>query len=1015
MNRAKGRMEAVRLLKIVLRGFKSFAEKTTIELNEGITAIVGPNGSGKSNISDAIKWVLGEQNIRNLRGQKAEDIIFSGTEKRKPLGMAEVSLYFDNTDKSLDIEYNEVVITRRLYRSGDSEFYINKKSCRLKDIHHLFADTGIGRDSMAVIGQNKIDQILNSRPEERRLIFEEVSGISRFKGRKLEALKKIQETDRNIERISDMLHVLEEQLEPLAKKAEKTKEFQALDKERKTLEASLVLQRLRTAERILTKVENDHIRLVEEEAASAAETAKADAQLVEYRRDRAQLESALKEIEQEYTTIRSSYEALRMQQQLRIEKIDDLRQRLQRMKEWASQIKVQEVEQIQILQKLEAKVQELKQEWKTAQEEQQSFLQQVQERRTLVHQMRTKYEERKRLVDSKEHHVLGLIQRIKVLDVMEKEGEGLSRAPKEVLKSTQPWRSFVCGAVAHLCEVPERYSVAIDAALGGTAQYIVTETEKAAKQAIQYLKERKGGRTTFLPIETIQEKAKVAEEDKVLQYPGVLGTALSVIGYDKKYERIFASLLGRIFIAKDLDTATAVAKAFRYCLRLVTLDGNQVNPGGSLSGGSMKQGEASLIGRHTLLHTLRKEVEEKTKELETYRTEVAQLESDLAKVRQALEEAEAIRQQQVVEAARLEVAVQGAEKDVSQEKVRQEDQKKRWEAEEKEKVSLQRQWEEEQRRQEEGNDQERHLQQALAQIEIKRTETYDQQRIQREAIEQLEKDTVELRNRLDKMRQRSSEQTARIQRAKFDIEKEEAQLQELGLTRQEAMDSRYVGTTEELQQEVGRIQAKIAMLGVINPNAQSEYEEAKNHVTFMTTQQEDLLGARERLMQILEEIDQAMASQFAEAFQEISTYFQDTFSQLFEGGTGSLALTDKEHILESGIEIYACPPGKKKQALTLLSGGERSLTVIALLFSFLAYKPAPFCLVDEIDAALDEANVARFSNYLKHYTEDTQFIVVTHRRRTMEAATMLQGVTMEEKGVSTLITVKFGDELEVEG
>ncbi len=1005
----------MQLLKIVLRGFKSFAEKTTIELNEGITAIVGPNGSGKSNISDAIKWVLGEQNVRNLRGQKAEDIIFSGTEKRKPLGMAEVSLYFDNTDKSLDIEYSEVVITRRLFRSGDSEFYINKKSCRLKDIHALFADTGIGRDSMAVIGQNRIDQILNSRPEERRLIFEEVSGISRFKGRKLEALKKISETDRNLERISDMLHVLEEQLEPMAKRAEKTRRFQELDRERKNIEASLVLQKLRTAERILTKVENDRIRLAEEEAAGAAESGAVEARLLEFRQERDQLDEEVRSMEQQYSQARASHERILAQVQLRAEKVRETGERLERVKILAASAQQQQEERLQYMESIQEEMRQLRQQWETEKQRQEVFLKQLQDLRTAVHGRRNVYEERKTSVDRLEHQVLGLIQRIKVLDMMEKEGEGLSRATKEVLKSSQPWRKEICGAVAHLCQVPERYSVAIDAALGGTAQFIVTETEQAAKQAIRYLKERKGGRTTFLPIETIQARQLTKEETSALQEPGILGSALSLVSYDEKYEKIFSSLLAKILIAENLDAAAKAAKKYNYRLRLVALDGSQVNPGGSLSGGSMRQGEASLIGRHTMLAGLRREEEEQKQALEELRGSLVAAETALIGERNELERAEAQRQSQMVEAARLEIAVQAAEKEWQQEIKRNEEMISRQKREREEQKQIEKQIELETGQLAQDTEEEKRLQERMLELEKERQVRYDRQKEKRRLIQEMEEESQLLRSRLERLRQRVNEQDARIQRARFDIENEERQLADNGLTRQEAMEVRLPGTAEELQTALGRVHAAIAMLGPINPGAQAEYEEAKEHCAFMTAQHDDLVGARERLMIVLKEIDEAMGRQFTEAFKDISRYFQQTFSQLFEGGTGSLTLTDSGNILESGIEIFACPPGKKKQAMSLLSGGERSLTVIALLFSFLAYKPAPFCLVDEIDAALDEANVARFSNYLKNYTDDTQFIVVTHRRRTMEAATMLQGVTMEEKGVSKLITVKFGDELEVEG
>ena len=1181
----------MQLVKMELRGFKSFADKTTLTFDTGITAIVGPNGSGKSNISDAVRWVMGEQNVRQLRGQKAEDIIFAGTETRRPQGAAEVSLYFDNTDHTLDVEFTEVVITRRLFRSGESEFYINKRPCRLKDIHVLFADTGIGQDSMAVIGQNRVDRILNSKPEERRVIFEEVAGISRYKGRKAEGLKKIAETERNLERIQDMMSLLTERLAPMAKEAEKLKRFRQLDQERISYEGTLTLQELRNFERLVAKVENSRLTAVSErdDAAKAVYDAEAKRQALvdtmaregeelrrldegalrahneldsltsrheacvqrqsEFSRRHDELaveEQALQakqaeqterlrageaQQEQYETTLAAARQGLALsetlfheaetkaaeanqalaartaakaqtQQDLVVSRHDrdELRRRLQENRAQCDACKEDleacEKAQAEHREALQAVQAETAQAAQTLADTQRLVTASKAEMDTLQQQM-VAAEKDYRNAHNKS---ASLEQRIRVLSSMEQEHEGLGRAVKVVLDAKTPWRDGICGVVGELCTIPKELTTALDIALGGASRYIVTDTEGTAKQAIRYLKERRAGRTTFLPLQTIRPRRRTGDEEQAVHEAGSLGFANDVIAYDAAYGDIFASLLGKTILVKTVDEAAAIAKKYHYRLRLVCLDGTLFNPGGSLTGGSTKNAEGSFISRRALLEELKKEwdeakqivatavtagkdmrrrVETLQRDVEAKEEQLRQAELDKAarswqekQLQDALtQDREALQkghdQYQALQAARadiqaqlvaveekiealqtvptgdtqaLETALAQAEAEVNQ-------CRKQWNEQEVAVATLQEQvrhgaaqvvqftqWlagakddaarlaERQGQLAKDEAETASLLVQLAANIEAKTAETkrcdaekeafYKAKEENFQKHKALEEELTDLRAREQDWRQRLNTYDVQLEKYNAEVRRSEERLALQGLTRQEAMERRREGSLKELQAKVECLRHDISDLGQINPNAEVEYNAAVEKEAFYTKQCDDLRESRTKLEAIVAEIDAAMATQFTKAFGEIRGHFQQIFSRLFGGGKAHLRLTDTRDILATGVDISIQPPGKKEQPLTLLSGGERALTVIALLLAFLVYHPAPFCLVDEVDAALDEANVERMARYLKNYSGHTQFIVITHRRKTMEAANTLQGVTMEEKGVSRLLTVKVDDVLE---
>ena len=1085
----------MQLLKMELRGFKSFADKTTLTFDKGITAIVGPNGSGKSNISDAVRWVMGEQNVRQLRGQKSEDIIFAGTQTRRPQGAAEVSLYFDNSDHALDTEFTEVVVTRRLFRSGDSEYYINRRPCRLKDIHILFADTGIGQDSMAVIGQNRVDRILNSKPEERRVIFEEVAGISRFKGRKADGLRKIAETERNLERIRDLMSVLEERLEPLQEQAETLQKFRCLDSERLAYEGTVTLQELRNSERLLAKAENSRMTAATEEEKAAQELAAAEgkrkallevmaaddeklrrldeeamavhneldslvhrreacrqrqAELAENESqaadDAAQLqqrqaawqeqkETLQAQKDQKAAELAAAQKALALTQTLfgqaeakaeaaakaLQERVDanskrsrdafmlrrdseDLRRRLEENEAACQQALKQWEDKKQTLTAAEARHEEAQAQQEACQKKAAAFEKQAASLR------QTAQEKGQRLKKGEDEYrrlrgdVDAASQRMRVLQSMEQEHEGLGRAVKVVLTASQPWRSRLCGAVGELCQIPSRFAVAIDVALGGAVRYVVAEDERAAKQAISYLKDRKAGRTTFLPLDTLRSRQRTADEEQAAGEPGMLGFASDAISYDAKYEKVFSSLLGRTLLADTMDTGSAVARKYGHRLRIVCLDGTQFNAGGSLTGGSARNQEGSLISRRALLQELQETCRRGQQRLETLAAEGRELRRQAEESARELAQAEDHwrKASQAAEQARW----QGGQEEKGLADIRQAlaDFDQRVEALEKERADMQA----------------RLVAKEAALADMETGPAADVQQWQ-DACDAAKAEAAQCRQTLTERQIAVAKLTEQAshgddQLRQHDKWQQELTVQEQALAqrRQEAMERRREGSLKELHDKVASLKGQITALGTINPAAEDEYKTALEKRDFYNRQCDDLKESREKLRTVVAEIDAAMAEQFAKAFKEIGVHFQDIFSRLFGGGTAHLALTDKEHILEAGVEIYIRPPGKKQQSLTLLSGGERALTVIALLLAFLAYHPAPFCLVDEVDAALDEANVERMARYLKNYSGATQFIVITHRRKTMEAANTLLGVTMEEKGVSRLLTVKV-DELLKEG
>ena len=1178
----------MQLLRLELKGFKSFADKTIVKFSPGMTAVIGPNGSGKSNITDAMKWVLGESNVRNLRGQKAEDIIFSGTEKRKPMSAAEVTLVFDNSDQQLDIDMAEVAITRRIYRTGESEFLINKRSCRLKDIHLLLADTGLGRDSMAIIGQNRIDAILNSKPEERRLIFEDVAGISRFKINKEDALRRIASTDRNMERVRDVMATIEEQLGPLSEKAEKTKKYMTLSRAKRDYDGALGFHNYKTSDRLLTRFENDNIAFKDEEIELQTELSKLEArrhelqsssskeqeqlklweaQYTEKQRDEERLSGHLRLLEEQLKTARRELDETSMriseleatqkgeEQQLRIlnqliqdesaqlvekesnleeleasykKAVEDVRSEQAKFQSLQSNREAFEKRQLEVvsaietakasIRSLEARKGESKNQCAILESEIAQVDSELQVARSEFEALGQKFNalsaQRQALVDDAKDAVMKAREerkelqklrtqeqrakgRLELLAQWEEQHEGYLEGTKNILNGKGSWREQITGAVGDLFTVEEKYTTAIETALGGSVNHVVTTTARAAAEGVNYLKSIQGGRVTFLPMDSVKGKPY---DTPALHESCVLGTAVDCISFDNKYAHIFQYLLGRTLVVSSMDDAIGLQKKYNQQLRIVTLTGEQFQPGGSLTGGATKRKRASVLSRKeeaasleqelvqieeqirsltANLESLEKRVEETEKDQatldESYQhtnllyvaseTKVQNIQNQLDRKKRVLHEEEQRLVQIDIDLATTTANLKDQETALASlqenhgvdgnqgalmdrltvlQKVQQEAyeaftevrltcdtlrhtiQERETQREQRNQsissiierltplrnllVSTTQRYEEEIPKAQEVAEQE--LASATAEVErlrALRDEAYDKTSTGREEMESILSEQDRLNQRYKVVQGRLVDMEGKITRHRMDCERFIEELQELGFTLEDAQALRIEGSVNDWKDEQARLMAEIAELGPVNPNAVEEYEETKERYDFLTTQLADLDTAKAQLQAVIAEMDKAMSTQLYDVLDVVGRRFQEVFSQLFGGGTAQIVLTDPDKILTGGIDFYIQPPGKKRQQLTLLSGGERALTVIALLFSFLDYRPAPFCVLDEVDAALDEANVERFSSYLNRVNKETQFIVVSHRKKTMEAAEVLQGVTMVERGVSRLLTVAFED------
>ena len=1174
-----------------IQGFKSFPDKTVLTFGEDVTAIVGPNGSGKSNISDAIRWVMGEQSTKALRGGKMEDVIFGGTALRKQQGFAEVSLVLDNTDHLFPLEESEVMVTRRYYRSGESEYYINRRSVRLKDVNELFMDTGLGREGYSIIGQGRIDEILSARSADRREVFEEAAGISRYRHRKEEAERKLERTQENLVRITDKIDELELQVEPLRAQSEKAKKFLILRDELRGLEISLWLEQLeklragaiktaadfeaasRQKEEVQREVdalyaaaegyaaqmrdkdmeaEGIRFQMMQRQAdASGLENdiavLKTNIQNNLENRDRilreleqqegragsvsAQIEerqARLKELEAEDGALRAELEEKQREADEAARSAGTLAAELEELRRKEAVEHASAADAKALLSALAAAAQELLDrdealrqelaageerlaEARAARQEAADALDKAREERDSLQNIINGYtlrleSRRKKAKEAEERRVKlqmeenALQSRIHMLAEMEKMYEGYSKAVKLVMGEAKRGQlRGIHGPVAGLLHVPDACAVAIETALGGAMQHIVVDSEGDGKAAIQYLKRRDGGRSTFLPLTSI--KPYDFRDQGVRQEPGFVGLGDELIQFDPKYEKIFSNLLGRTVVAEDLDVAIAMARKYGYRFKIVTLDGQVLNPGGSMTGGSasrsagilsranelerLNQQHAGLAGqladagkaaeeagreasaaayeldtaqaqqrRHeddilqlserlghmeSQLAELERQREGQKAELEGLQARSAQTEADTQAARARIEalegsaaalraEAEGKAQGQTdlqartgaigeaiaglnVRRAALDAERQASEKTLAElEALRQDlsgDKAQRQRL-------LDDYLEKNAGLEAEIGEKERRLQ------AIRRQAGESQDAVSRVNQEKL--DLEAQRNRADKEAREKNDERIRLEREVSILEqkKSAAALEEKNLLDKlwetyelshEAARAQRVEleSVPKAQRRVGELKKSIAALGNINLDAIDEFARVNERYTYLTDQRDDVTRSKKELEEIIAGITAEMKSIFGQQFAVINETFQHTFQELFGGGRAALELEDPEDILNCGIEIRVQPPGKALKVLSLLSGGEKAFVAIALYFAILKVRPTPFCVMDEIEAALDDVNVVRFARYMRQMSEKTQFIVITHRRGTMEEADVLYGVTMQEQGVSRLLTINLND------
>lgn len=1179
------------LKSIELRGFKSFAEKTEIVLKEGITTIVGPNGSGKSNISDGVRWVLGEQSIKSLRGGKMEDVIFAGTQFRKAVGLAQVALTLDNSDKDLPIDYSDVTISRRLFRSGESEYYINNTQCRLKDIQELFMDTGIGKEGYSIIGQGKIDAVLSGKPEERRSLLEEAAGIVKFKTRKDEAQKKLQAAQQNLVRLEDILLTLEERLEPLRIESEKAKEFLTLSTELKSNEINLIIFNIEKIQSGILSNKTSLLKLKEEielinrelenfklEGKNLAlEQDKYDKDYSEHQRkyyefkeDIQKKESEISILTERITNLNNSIEKLNEnleeysarfdndEKKLEVYKnelsalssekdlvdnqiikfqkaMDGLTSSIIDIEDFIKKLKADQIELISSISEinnslsllknkkdtLSGKIEQIKNACnisinsiKTNNLTKLALESKVEESSSKISYLQSEINSKKveissikSIINSDERELKNLNNlhskfeaNRNMLFNLDKQYEGYNRSVKLLMQDIEKGKighiKSRCSVLGEIITVAENLETAIEIALGSSISNLITEDEFIAKELIKYLKDNNLGRATFLPLTTVKGK-KLALDYKLSGMKGFLGIASELIEYNEKYCDIMNFVLGRTVVCENMECALEIAKKFGYSFKIVTLGGDVVNPGGSLTGGSLAHKSTSIISRKREIDELKsklKEVEEEIKNLTdriednkrnitsidsiclNYVDEVYASNIEITRLKERINsivnENAKLEQHLDVSNNEIEFIMNDLNNITEETKLKEEEllsSKARLEEYINKILELERSLKE-------NNDKTTDIRDTLTTLKIKQAKINENVLNKKNDIERLSSEREEYMLKVftlkkdifnavkdrDASKAKVEANKDLIENLKYTLVNSEAAFKEyeilrlkikeklntnvekvndlnqtlsnkemelhkieIGLARMEAeLDSQYlklnedyeityaealkykdeIANMEQYKSKIETLKRSIASLETVNVGAIEEYKEVKEKYAFMNSQKSDLLKAVEELNGVISDMTSKMKIVFRENFDKLRICFTETFKELFKGGSADLILNNGDE-LDGDIDITVQPPGKKLQNINLMSGGEKGLSAIALLFAILKMKPTPFCILDEIEAALDDANVARYAEFLKRFSTNTQFIVITHRKGTMEASDALYGVTMEEKGVSKIISI----------
>lgn len=1178
---------------IEIQGFKSFADRLRLELGQGMSVIVGPNGSGKSNVADAVRWVLGEQSAKSLRGTKMEDVIFAGSVKRRPVGVAEVSLIFDNSTGIFPLAFQEVTITRRVYRDGEGQYFINKAQCRLKDIQELFMDTGAGKEGFSIIGQGRVEEILTLKSDERRALIEEAAGITKFRARKREALKRLEGTDQNLARLADILTEIEGRLEPLAGQAEIARQNIDLAEKQRCTEIQLVVGNLAEVRDKVKRSTENLEKLKERFSVSSAQLGTDQSQNTEKKLEMQALESGIQSSQSEVYQGEQASQELKHELELRRERARYLEEQLggqkrefteltgkeQKTEDKITALKSKESILLKTLDEVRAEVESreaqlsalradtgadelerLKGELFSALSEQTNYSNELtginhtkgsleyrqeqlrdsqtkkrQEKEDLAESLHTLQEEENKLTETEagcreqgeekrtaisrlaeEQSALSTRQgelnreidrwraRFQVLKSMENSMEGYQRGVREALvarKKGVKECAGICGTVAELLTVAKEYEVALETALGGGLQNVVTQTMEDAKQTIRYLKSRQLGRATFLPLDEIRG-SRLDLSGEIKNDPSFRGLAVDLVRYQKEYRPAMEFLLGRIVIASDMDGATRIARMTGFRTRVVTLDGDQVNTGGSLSGGSLQRRGENLLGRSRELDELesklgqgekvKNELAEKSRQLDDSQNEIKaalqeiesrlgavaeqrtrlkvnmenvsaqirRLDSDLSFLKLQYSELsgeyEEISGRQTEAAARVEEL----EKRVLMLRERLAEREKKvkdsaGEAEllaedltkvkvrlatlEQEKEQAKRLLQEEQALKQENRQAIKQKEEQMAglaaareQLETERQELEtalaqqeEAQLVKQQKLTQLKAERERISAWLTAEEEELRQQVQAVEKIKEQIHQEEINMarwetewengakrlnEDFSLTWEEGQKFRPEQSRAALTQLLQDLKQQIEAMGPVNHAAIEEYPKTLERYEFLCAQRDDLVEARKKLHILINDLDLTMSEKFKEGFAAVDTAFRQVFAELFDGGHAELRLDNPENLLETGVEIIAQPPGKKPQHLSLLSGGERALTAIALLFALLKVKPSPFCILDEIEASLDDANVQRFAEYVRKLSHATQFLVISHRKGTMEAADTLYGITMEESGVSKLLTVQLDED-----
>ncbi|MBQ6273603.1 MAG: AAA family ATPase [Oscillospiraceae bacterium] len=985
-----------------IQGFKSFPDKTRLTFEKDVTAIVGPNGSGKSNIADAILWVMGEQRSRALRGSKMEDVIFGGTEKRSALGYAQVSLIIDNSARIFDSDLPEIALTRRYYRSGESEYYINREAVRLKDINSLLMDTGLGRDGYSIIGQGRIADIISSKSTDRREVFEEAAGISRYRYRKEEAERKLEKTEENLLRIRDKIEELEMQVGPLKSQSETAKRYLVLRDELRVMEISAwmtTLDKLHAQAEAISR-EYEQARSELEQAKAELEALYASSGNLTERMHRKDIESEearerLSQTEALVSECESNIAVLRANVQSSMESKERLLRDIREQESRTAEVK--------------AGIRDAEERLASISREQKELDEQTVQNNNVLEGCRIKLKSREEQFSQLSQRSSALSVdgrsmdgRIQLLTEMEKDYEGYSRAVKTVMReSVRGNLRGVHGPVANLLRTDEECALAIETALGAAGQNIVIDSQNDGRLAIEMLKRSDAGRATFLPLDTIRGSEMTDAPDRD---PGFVGVASQLVRFDPKYEQIMLNLLGRTVVAETLGDAVRMSKQSGNRLRIVTLDGQMIHAGGSMTGGSSAK-NSGILSRANELEKLRKQRRKLAEQERACGEELERAKSALATLRYQMDLAQEDASELRSKASSLEAEQRAVQNSVQQFTLLLEsltgDSESRRSAVEAAERQIESFWQ----------------RQAEKEAELSRIQT--RAAAIRDEIAALTQNKLELegkRTRTEKEAQTRNadileleRRAARIEQKKLSADMEEKQIldklwENYELSRSAANALRQpVENLQKANKAIGEMRRQISALGSPNLGAIAEYERVNNRYEFLTGQRDDVEKAKKELLDIISQITGEMTDLFLTRFREIDVCFRQTFLELFCGGKASLALEDENAVLDCGIEIKVQPPGKALSNISLLSGGEMAFVAIALYFAILKVRPTPFCVMDEIEAALDEANVNRFADYMRRMSDKTQFLVITHRRGTMEEADMLYGVTMQEKGVSTVV------------